>query len=66
MIGYAITAGAISLGIAPAFLFASPPADLDRYLVQMHIYAHTNHDGGDGGAMVFSNPTWLIPERPGN
>jgi hypothetical protein len=47
MIRYAIIAGAISLGIAPVFLFASPPIDLNCYLVQMHIHAHTNHNGND-------------------
>lgn len=45
MIRYATIAGVIFFGIAPAFLLASPTDGLDCYLVQMHIHAHTNHNG---------------------
>jgi hypothetical protein len=47
MIRYAIIAGVIYVLIAPASLFASVPQGLDCYLVQMHIHAHTNHNGND-------------------
>lgn len=47
MIRYAIIAGIISVGVIPALCFASPPSDLECYLVQMHIHSHTNHNGSE-------------------
>ncbi|MGD9140942.1 MAG: hypothetical protein PVJ42_05325 [bacterium] len=47
MIRLAIIAGAITLLVAPALLHCAVPSDLQCYLVQMHIHAHTNHNGTD-------------------
>jgi len=45
MRGLAVVAGAVFLSIVPAFVSASPPPGLHCYLVQMHLHAHTNHNG---------------------
>jgi hypothetical protein len=45
MIRHAVIAGVISLGIALAPFLASPPSELNCYLVQMHLHGHSNHNG---------------------
>lgn len=47
MIRLAIIAGAVTILIAPTLLLCAVPSGLECYLVQMHIHAHTNHNGID-------------------